>query len=141
MVDLTTGVSIFALGCTAHLLDHSGVVSGVNFLRLGCSAEQTRNFTVPFLVGFFCEREVARMGITFAVESGLQVVECCCRGGSPAWQGNQGERKSEQTISEPLHNSILHFSESRSFHSDRSPESGARIGPTIDLRQVVQNKL
>ena len=59
------------LRCSAHLLDHSGMVSGVNLFSLGSGAEQTGNFTVPFLVGFFCEREVTRMSIAFAVESGL----------------------------------------------------------------------
>ena len=123
LVDLTTGVSILASGVPPSLLDHSGVVGGVNFLSLGCSAEQTRNFTVPFLVGFFCEREVARMGIAFAVEPSLQVVECCCRGDRPAWQGNQGERKSEHTISELLHTqySPFQFQRTAILYPDRSP--------------------
>ena len=97
------------LGRAAHLLDHGGVVGGVNFLSLGCSAEQTRNFAISFLVGFFCEREVARMGIAFAVEPSLQVVECFRRGGSPVWQGNQGERESERTVSELLHTQYSPF--------------------------------
>ncbi len=97
------------LGCAAHLLDHSGVVSGVNFLCLGCSAEQTRNFTVPFLVGFFCEREVARMGIAFAVEPSLQVVERLSCGHRPVWQSNQGEREHKRTVSELLHTQYSPF--------------------------------
>src|ERR1019366_5568988 len=97
------------LGCTAQLLDHSGMVGGVNFLSLGGSAEKTRHFTVPFLVGFFGEREVARMGIAFAIEPSLQVVERLRCGGSPVWQGNQAEREREHTISELLHTQYSPF--------------------------------
>src|SRR5579864_21835 len=97
------------LGCAAQILNHSGVVSGVNLLSLGCSPEQTRNFAVPFLIGFFCEREVARVGIAFAVEPSLQVVERLSCGHRPVWENHQGKREHKRTVSEILHTQYSPF--------------------------------